>query len=190
MTTGRVWLDSAIEIHYLPAIARAKKSPKGKAALQTLFDEMRSDWTNRGLAKLGQQKSLLSAVRKAIKDHFGEEHWSLEIINFSTEQWVEANQATLTNLVSRNESVRFLDDPDQITAIAVRLVDHSPEWADIVAGLSLLTGRRAAELLSTATFVKISQWSVLFSGAVKRGEDAVVFEIPTLTTADRVIIPI
>jgi Telomere resolvase len=66
---------------------------------------------------------------------------------------------------------------------------ESPEWAQVCAGLAVLTGRRSSELLSTAKFEKCSQWSVTFTGALKRrGElQELSFEIPTLTTADRVV---
>jgi len=51
------------------------------------------------------------------------------------------------------------------------------------------TGRRVAEILSTAQFKKKTQWSVIFTGALKRRGEPVElsFEILTLATADRVI---
>jgi hypothetical protein len=76
--------------------------------------------------------------------------------------------------------------PDAIVAMAVRLLDL-PEWAEVVAGLAVLTGRWVSELLATAQFEPKSLWSVIFRGALKRGnEQGLQFEIPTLTTAQRV----
>jgi Telomere resolvase len=57
------------------------------------------------------------------------------------------------------------------------------------AGRDILTSRRSSEILGTADFQSKSQWSVIFTGALKRWGEAHIlsFEIPTLTTADRVI---
>lgn len=89
-------------------------------------------------------------------------------------------------MAERNEAVQQLAEPDAIVATAVRLLE-SAEWAEIAAGLAVVTGRRISELLATATFEPKNRWSVIFTGAVKRGtEQGLAFEIPTLTTAQRV----
>jgi hypothetical protein len=129
----------------------------------------------------------MAQVRRAIKDKLGEDHKSLEVIDLSREEYIELNNHRQDRVSSRNEAIQFIDDPDQIVAIAVRLLD-SPEWAEVAAGLSVLTGRRSSELLGTALFSPKSRWSVMFTGALKRRGESVElsFEIPTLTTADRV----
>ncbi len=52
-----------------------------------------------------------------------------------------------------------------------------------------MTGRRSSEILATAEFEAKTKWSVVFTGALKRrGEtQRLSFEIPTLTTAQRVV---
>ena len=82
-------------------------------------------------------------------------------------------------MADRNEAVQFLDNPDAIVAKAVRLLE-SAEWSDKAAGLSVLTGRRSSEILSTAVFEKVSQWSVSFTGTLKHRGEEVELEIDLL----------
>lgn len=182
----RNWLTDDLTHTYLPAIGRLKDSPQGRKQAENLVKKMRDNWAQQGLASLKQQQGCMDQVRRAIKDEMGEDHWTLDIIRFSREDYVELNNLKQASVAKRNEAVQQIDDPDQITAIAVRLLE-SPEWADMAAGLCVLTGRRVSELLATAQFTPKTRWSVVFSGAVKRGtETDLSFEIPTLTTAERV----
>lgn len=183
----RTWLDDSIYHRYLPALAPLADDAEGAAAAQTLLATMRQQWEQRGFKALKQQQSLMDQTRRAIKDTLGETHWSLNIIKFTTEEHTQINDEKQGRVAERNEHVQWLEDPDAIVAEAVRLLE-SPEWAEIAAGLSVLTGRRSSELLSTAHFEFKTQWSVLFTGALKRrGETQTLsFEIPTLTTARRV----
>lgn len=66
---------------------------------------------------------------------------------------------------------------------------QSDSWSELAAGLAVATGRRAAEVIQTAQFGRASDWSVWFSGAVKRrGEPvALKFELPTLVEAASVV---
>ncbi|NJO97967.1 MAG: hypothetical protein HC764_19865 [Pleurocapsa sp. CRU_1_2] len=56
-------------------------------------------------------------------------------------------------------------------------------------GLAVLTGRRCTEVIKTAQFEFKTKYSVIFTGALKRGDEPVecVFEIPTLCEAQLVI---
>ncbi|MBD1848346.1 hypothetical protein H6F89_34360 [Cyanobacteria bacterium FACHB-63] len=129
----------------------------------------------------------MDQLRRAIKDALGEDHFSLDYIGFSTGEYTELNDDKQRSVAERNEDVKSIDNPDEIVAKAVRLLE-SPDWAEVAAGLAVLTGRRVSELLSTAQFQKTTKWSVTFTGALKRrGETQTLsFEIPTLATADRV----
>ncbi|MFM7529074.1 MAG: protelomerase family protein [Nodosilinea sp.] len=187
--TGRKWLDTAIASEYLPFIESVRNSSAGRKKLTQFVQSMREDWAaRRRLVSTEQQANLMNGVRNAIKANLGDDHWSLDIVKFSSEEWIQLNNQRQDKTATRNENVRFIDNPEDLTAIAVRLL-KSPEWSEIVAGLSLLTGRRVAELIASAQFEKKTQWSVIFTGALKRRGEAVElsFEIPTLTTADNVI---
>lgn len=183
----RSWLSELINTTYLPEIAQLQDSSQGRAEVQQLAISLRQDWVERGFTTLERQQGLMDQTRRMLKDQLGDDHFSLELIRFTTAEYTQINQLKQRRVAHRNESVQFLDDPDAIVSQAVHLLE-SPEWATIAAGLSVLTGRRSSELLSTARFEPTSKWSVRFTGALKRREETqtLEFEIPTLTTAQRV----
>jgi hypothetical protein len=129
----------------------------------------------------------MDQTRRAIKDQLGEDHFSLDYIKFSTEEYTQLNDEKQRSVAERNEDVKPLHNPDGIVATAVRLLE-SPEWSEVAAALAVLTGRRSSELLSTAKFEPKTRWSVVFTGALKRGGETqtLSFEIPTLTTSEKV----
>ncbi|MBW4489911.1 MAG: telomere resolvase [Trichocoleus desertorum ATA4-8-CV12] len=183
----RAWLSHLIDNDYLPAIALLSDSPQDRAKAQQLAARMRQEWSDRGALALNQQQSLMDQTRRAIKDQLGEDHFSLDYIKFSTEEYTQLNDEKQRSVSERNEDVKPLHNPDGIVATAVRLLE-SPEWAEVAAGLAVLTGRRSSELLSTAKFEPKTRWSVVFTGALKRREETqtLSFEIPTLTTSEKV----
>jgi hypothetical protein len=183
----RTWLENLINDHYLPAIAKLQNTPTGNQEAQKWADWMKQQWEQHGLKSLKQQQSLMDRTRRVMKDQLGEDHFALESMCFTTEEYVQINNEKQGVVSQRNEQVQFLDNPDAIVAQAVRLL-NSPGWSEVAAGLSVLTGRRSSEILSTAQFVPKTKWSVTFTGALKRrGETQILsFEIPTLTTADKV----
>ncbi|GFE72279.1 protelomerase family protein [Chroococcus sp. FPU101] len=183
----RAWLETAIATEYLPFLSSLSDDESGKRQAEQYNQTIRSAWAAKGLSELSQQQSLMDTTRRAIKDHLGENHFSLDYIKFTTDEYISLNDAKQGRVASRNEQVQFLDDPDAIVVKAIALLD-SPEWSEVAAGLSVLTGRRSSELLSTAQFIKCSEWSVTFTGALKRGGETQVlsFEIPTLAPAELV----
>jgi len=184
----RKWLQRAIESDYLPAIKKLKDTPKGRQQAEALNAQIRQQWHDRGSKTLLQQQGLMDDTRRILKNELGEEHWILNYIKFTTEEYTEINSLKQKRVSDRNEATQQIDQPEAIVAEAVRLMEL-PNWDCIAAGLAVVTGRRVAEILSTAKFEKKSQWSVMFTGALKRRGEPVelAFEIPTLATADRVI---
>jgi hypothetical protein len=184
----RKWLEQELINTYLPKLERLTNTPSGRKACKKLLETMRDDWaTNHELVEPIQQQGCMDQVRASIKANLGEEHWTLAIIGFSTAEYVVINNIKQDRVSKKNEAVQAITDPEAIVSKAVRLLE-SNAWADITAGLAVLTGRRVAELLSTATFTKKTHWCVIFTGAVKRGsEEGLQFEIPTLTTAQKVV---
>lgn len=184
----RNWLETLIKESYIPRLKKLKDTPEGQKEAKRFTREIRTSWAKRGLKELSQQQGCMDDLRRAIKQALGADHFSLEFVKFSTAEYTKLNDQKQNRVATRNENIQYITDPDAIVATAVRLLE-SPEWSEIAAGLSVLTGRRIAELLSTAEFSKKTQWSVTFTGALKRrGElKQLAFEIPTLTTADRVI---
>ncbi|MBW4660316.1 MAG: telomere resolvase [Drouetiella hepatica Uher 2000/2452] len=145
------WLEQQLNETYLPLIATWQDNQAGRRKAKKLLKDLRSDWTKRELITIAQQKNCMAQVRRAIKDEFGEDHFSLDYIKFSTDEYTDLNSAAQARVSDRNENVQYLKDPEVITAKAVRLLE-SKEWAEIAAGLSVLTGTRVAELVSTAHF--------------------------------------
>ncbi|MBD1908994.1 MULTISPECIES: protelomerase family protein [unclassified Leptolyngbya] len=184
----RSWLNKQIQSEIIPAIAYLNNTPQGRRKAQTLTQELRDGWAKRGFTQPAQQKPLFDELRRVIRAKFGDDHFSLDYFKLSRDEHFAINQQNQSNARDRQIHQQYLDNPDEIVATAVRLLD-SPEWADITAGLAVLTGRRLNEVLKTAQFNVVSQWVVRFSGALKRqGEEVpLVFDIPTLTTAKRVI---
>jgi hypothetical protein len=185
----RGWLQKLVN-QYLPAVERLTHDPDDRALALTLAEAMKQAWVKHGFASLKQQHSLMTAVRGAIKAQLGEDHIAFETMNFSTEEWIEINRTTSQRVANQNANQVILD-PTTVNAIVTRATNllGSREWAEIAAGLVVLTGRRSAEVLKTASFEYKTEFSVMFTGSLKRkGEETLLsFEIPTLCQAQYVI---
>lgn len=185
----RKWLQQLVD-QYLPVIAELDDTPANRAVAQEQADWMKQQWAVHGMATLAQQRNLMTDVRQAIKHRLGPQHFSLESMDFTSEEWTQMNHAIAERVAEQNQQQVILD-PGTVNAIVTRATNLllSREWAEIAAGLAVLTGRRSTEVLKTATFEPKSAYSVLFTGALKRrGEDMVLqFEIPTLCQAQYVL---
>ena len=181
------WLAQLLEENYIPAIAPLKDTPVDRAQAREWADWLRGKWAEHGLTALNQQRTLMTDTRNAIKT-IDSHHIALESMNFSTEQWREMNNPSEDAVEQRNENQQLLDDPDAIVAKASELL-NSRDWAEVAAGIVVCTGRRSSEVLATARFEPKSNYSVTFTGQLKRkGEDVLLqFEIPTLAPAQAVI---
>lgn len=185
----RTWLNAQLANEYLPAIAQLPDTPTGHQQAIDLAATLRQSWVDRNFTQLSQLQPLFDQTRSQIKAKFGADHFSLKYFGLTTAEYTRLNNQKLQRTADRNEDVKQLDQPDAIVAKAVGVLDESPHWFDLAAALAVLTGRRSSEILATAQFEKASQWSVTFTGALKRGGERqrLSFEIPTLTTSDRVI---
>ncbi len=175
----RAWLDDLLANTYIPKIAQLSDTARGHNQAKAICQQLRQSWADRGLKTLTQQQGLMDETRRVLKQRFGPDHFALDFIKFSREEYVQINDQKQGRVADRNEAVQFLDNPDAIVTRAVRLLE-SAEWSDKAAGLSVLTGRRSSEILSTAVFEKVSQWSVSFTGALKHRGEEVELEIDLL----------
>ena len=186
----RKWLEKLIAEEYMPAIAALKDTPEGRSEAQGWANWMKKQWAKHGLKALKQQRNLMTDVRRAIKERLGPDHFALESMNFTVDEWIQINQPIDDQVANRNEH-QILLDPKNVNALIYRAVNllDSREWSDIAAGLAVLTGRRSAEVLATAEFEYKTPYSVTFTGALKRrGETQTLsFEIPTLAQAEYII---
>ena len=139
----------------------------------------------RGLTQPTQQKDYLSDIRNAIRV-IDPDHPALQVVDFDTSTWIQINNRASDRLGER--TTKFIDNPDAIVKLATTLLG-SYQWSEIAAGLAVLTGRRCTEVIKTAQFEYKTKYSVIFTGALKRGNEPVecVFEIPTLCPAQLII---
>jgi Telomere resolvase ResT/TelK catalytic domain len=115
------------------------------------------------------------------------EHVALHIFNLPEQEWERMNAHAQLTLQERLENQQFLDRSDAIVNQGLLLI-QSDDWAELIVGLALATGRRFWELVKTGSFVEKSAYSVWFTGQVKgRGREDEAFEIPTLVRAFLVV---
>ena len=115
------------------------------------------------------------------------EHVAYHIFNLPEDEWERMNADSQLTLQERLENQQFLDNPDAIVNQALILI-QSDDWAELVVGLALATGRRLAELLKTCRFTEKTAYSVWFTGLVKgHGREDEGFEIPTPVRAFLVV---
>jgi Telomere resolvase len=185
----RAWLDNLLEDKYLPELEKLQDSPDAREQATALGAALRDNWVRDGKTTLRQQQSLMAHTRNVLKAKFGDHHFTLDCIKFSTAEYIQLNNEMQGVVALRNENIQYLNDPQALVDKAIQLLD-SPEWADIAAALSVLTGRRSSELLATAKFTAKSPYSVTFTGSLKRrGElQELSFEIPTLATSKQVCV--
>ena len=186
----RRWLEKLID-EYIGSIAGLSDHDEGYAAAEHCARWMKDKWVQRGLSSLSQQRNLMTAVRTAIKQRLGPDHFALKSMNFSPEQWTEMNNSIEDRVAAQNTDQIILT-PRTVNSLVYRATHLliSNDWADIACGLAVLTGRRHTEVMKTAKFDGKSNFSVMFSGALKRrgeAKDALVIEIPTLCRADYVL---
>jgi hypothetical protein len=183
----RAWLDNLLENKYLPELEKLQDSPDAREKATALGAALRDNWVRDGKTTLRQQQSLMAHTRNVLKAKFGDSHFILDCIKFSKDEYIQLNNEMQGVVAERNENIQYLNDPQPLVDKAIQLLD-SPEWADIAAALSVLTGRRSSELLATAKFTAKSPYSVTFTGSLKRrGElQELSFEIPTLATSKQV----
>ena len=152
---------------------------------QEWFRFLRDHMEDRGLKTPTQQKNFVTDIRNAIKV-IDPKHPGLEFIGFDKKTWTEINNQA-TKVVAERET-KFITNPEAIADKARKLI-KSDYWSDMAAGLAVVTGRRVSEVLKTAEFSYKTEYSITFSGALKRRQERVecVFEIPTLVKAKEVI---
>jgi hypothetical protein len=183
----RRWLETHYR-HYLKHVSPLTLGDRPHA--ESWAQWMREQWNHYGMTKLTQHKDLMREVRSALKADLGEHHIAFQTMTLTREEWVEANRRNVQRTAEQNEQQVILS-PKTVNAIVTRATQllASREWFDIAAGLAVLTGRRSTEVLKTAQFTPKSDYSVIFSGALKRRGEAtpVIFEIPTLCRAEYIL---
>ena len=182
MTKGWKW--QGVYDSYLSTVQTL--TSEDEAIAQDAADTVREAWNNDGKTKLSQHKTLMNQFRSRLKDDLPDNHVGLITLTLSPEEWTFANQATTQRTVLQNQQQHILV-PKTVNAIATRAANllTSLNWREVAVGLAIVTGRRMSEIMKTAVFEYASDFSLLFSGAIKRrGEVSELhYEIPTLCSA-------
>ncbi|MEO1445914.1 MAG: protelomerase family protein [Cyanobacteria bacterium J06635_11] len=178
------WLKTLLR-EFLPQIIDLPNTPAGHQQAGQWDALIKQRMAQRGLETPTQQKNPITDVRQVIKT-IDAQHPALDEVGFTKEEWTEINMPS-EQAVGRR-TAKPIADPEEIARRAALLL-NSDSWSEIAAGLAVVTGRRAAEVMQTAQFEQASPWSVWFTGALKRrGEEVELrFEIPTLVKATSVI---
>lgn len=112
------------------------------------------------------------------------EHIGLHVCNLPEEEWVHMNAVSQGQVQSRE--VKLIEEPELVAEVGRALL-VSEDWAEIVVGLALCTGRRLAEILVTGSFTQVTDYTVIFAGQLKTKERPMIpYEIPTLAPASLV----
>jgi Telomere resolvase len=114
------------------------------------------------------------------------EHVALHLFNLPEHEWERMNARAQLSLQERLEHQQFLEQATTVDAIVNRglILVQSQDWAEVLVGLALGSGRRFWELVKTGTFVEAAPYVVLFRGQVKgQSREDEAFEIPTLYRA-------
>ena len=114
-------------------------------------------------------------------------HLVVQTLKPTISEWDERNQPTKQSTVKRINSKLPLY-PQPLIEQAISGLD-SDSWAKVAAALILLTGRRPTEISWSAQFAHHTDYSLIFSGQLKKGLiEAESFEIPTLIEGNRVLL--
>ena len=178
------WLKTLLR-EFLPQIIGLPNTPAGHQQAEQWDALIKGKMALRGLKTPPQQKNPITDVRQVIKT-INPQHPALDKVGFTKEEWTEINMPS-EQAVGRRMA-KPIADPEELARRAALLL-NSDSWSEIAAGLAVVTGRRAAEVMQTAQFEQASPWSVWFTGALKRQGEKVElrFEIPTLVKATSVI---
>lgn len=178
------WLKALLQ-ELLPQIIGLSNTSAGHRQAKQWDGLIKERMAKRGLQTPTQQKNPITDVRQVIKA-IDPQHPALDEVGFTKEEWTNINMPS-EQAVGRRVA-KPITEPEEIARRAELLL-KSDSWSQIAAGLAVVTGRRAAEVMQTAQFELASQWSVWFTGALKRrGEEVELrFEIPTLVKAASVI---
>jgi hypothetical protein len=179
------WLVERWET-FFPALQQAKTEEEVKALCDAEVDAWRAQ---PGIKKESSLRNHMDASKKEIETRLTgqQQAWTRKYLLFSREWYITHNASSKDTTSYRLTHQQFITDPDEIVAVATELL-KSPHWYEIVVGLAVCTGRRLIECLVAGKFEYKTEYSIWFSGAVKRQVTALPpFEIPTLCTAQAVI---
>lgn len=182
---------------YLEPVLRTA-TVEQEAELRALWEQELSWWkTERHLQgdslrnPITQVRSLIAQIplteQNSYERNGKREHIGLRCFNLAEGEWVAMNDRNRATTQERLDDVRLVSDPEGIVHRALSLL-LSDDWAELVVGIAICTGRRLAEILKTGVFTQKEAYTVWFEGQVKgRTRIEERYEIPTLVRAYLVV---
>ncbi len=112
-------------------------------------------------------------------------------IGKTREEAIRASATQTANLVTASENIEEVRAAPLIQwarSILRQSPIAAPSPEQLACALAIVTGRRQAEILVTASFEKVDDRHVMFAGQIKKRDvDTTPYKIPVLTPADEVI---
>lgn len=193
----KAWLRERWET-LIPALEKLTVAEEGEIA--RLCEQERAYFYERfahaAPSSLGEPMSDTRARVKAIPltednsyvtDAGQREHLALKYLNYSQEEWRRIKKPSDASRRRREENMRYLEEPERIVEVATELLS-SKQWAEVVVGLAVVTGRRLAEIMKEGTISPKSLHAVWFKGHLKNKKLGLRgYEIPVLCEASKVL---
>jgi len=123
---------------------------------------------------IGSRKKTYSLYRKAVNDNkFSMDYKKtiLDILRLSYEEMMEYKKDYKEKVKNKQDNLRYIKDVKGYIETAISLI-QSASFIDKVLGFSAITGRRVAEIGSTAEFELETPQHLLFKGQLKTKESA------------------
>lgn len=129
----------------------------------------------------------LTETNSYVNDAGKREHIARKFMNYSREEWRLIKKPSEAAVRKRQENMRVLEEPERIVAVATELL-ASKNWAEVVIGLAVVTGRRLGEIMQSGEIHPKSLHSVTFKGHLKNKKLGLrAYEIPVLCEASKVL---
>lgn len=191
------WLRERWDQVLAPALSRYGVAQEGE--LRAVWEAELVYWREEKHLKPNSLRKPITWVRNLIRDTLPltaengwfnaknqkKEHIGLHVCNLPEAEWVQMNAVSQGQV--QNREVKLIEEPEMVVEVGRALL-VSEDWAEIVVGLALCTGRRLAELLVTGSFTEATDSTVIFAGQLKTKERPMVpYEIPTLASASLVL---
>ncbi len=193
----KAWLRERWET-FIPALEKLTVAEQGEIA-RLCEQEMayfHERFANAAPSSLGEPMSdtrvrlreiPLTETNSYVNDAGEREHIARKYMNWSQEEWRRIKKPSAASVRKREDHMRFLEEPEQIVAVATELLT-SKQWAEVVIGLAALTGRRLGEILQSGEIHPKSLYSITFKGHLKNKKLGLrAYEIPVLCEASKVL---
>lgn len=165
------------------------------SAIASIDDEIQTEKLCEKELEYLRSELALTSVRRAVTRYrnaiaeISKTHPALKYLKLTRQEQATVKAATKSQVYSDHTNLRPIDADDLIIK-ATELLD-STSYLNIALGLMLLTGRRATEILKTASMTVATDDSVIFAGQLKtKGSDNAQtqpYEIPVLTNSQRIV---